>query len=71
MLGRALTRVQRIIISELYAQSYKTKTEACRKISRKYKLALSTVKYNYAVLEKAGIVENGKLVCKKIGDLVH
>jgi len=64
--------VQLLIIKELATNGfYGTKSCACREIAKKYKLPLSTVKYNYTVLEKAGIVADGELLVGFLGELVH
>ena len=72
-MGRAFNRVQLLIIKELAINGfYGTKSCACRRIAEKYKIALSTVKYNYGVLEKAGIVNrDAELLVDFLGELVH
>ena len=69
MLARALNENQRAILRELRVSGYPTKTSAARGISRERDIPESTVKWNYAVLEEAGVVEDGELT--PAGDWVH
>ena len=65
VLNRVLNQKQKAIFEAIRQNGYSCKTEASRLIARKLGWAVSTVKYNYGVLEGAGLVSRGRLT--KIG----
>jgi len=69
LLERALTKKQLQILDDLKKNNYKSKTSAVRNVSKKYGIALSTVKWNYSVLEDIGLIRNKDLT--QVGGWVH